>query len=253
MTEKLVRLSMSLVVVVRLLAVFGNASATEFEMLGRALAGDHMYHNEIPFKVYYPPDYWSVAIRVDSGQTSFRYDDLIGKKSTSLHLLAFLGNAQVVPDKTKVAEVVVHYIDESTASIDLIAGYNIAEWAWDRPGSAWYFKHSKPSPGYSWIEGDEEPPEISSAYGKYQAHMYYVTLPLEFKSLDFLELKWTAGTEYDPEPGVHTALWINAITLANEPWRDISTGELHTVAIRFDGTLWAWGYNWGRLGDGSNT
>jgi hypothetical protein len=162
---------------------------------------------------------------------------------TSLHMLAFLGNSQKVPDKTKVAEVIVHYEGGETAKVDLVAGYNIAEWAYDRPGVEWKFKHSKPVPGYSWIEGDGLPPEISPKYGRYTANMYYVRLPLEYITLDAVELKWTAGTVYDPVPGSHVALWINAMTLADEPWRELSAGLYCTVAIKSDGTRWAWGEN----------
>ena len=36
-------------------------------------------------------------------------------------------------------------------------------------------------------------------------------------------------------------------------WAKISTGLYHTLAIKSDGTLWAWGYNvYGRLGDGTS-
>jgi len=36
-------------------------------------------------------------------------------------------------------------------------------------------------------------------------------------------------------------------------WATVSAGEYHTVAIKKDGTLWAWGYNrWGQLGDGTS-
>jgi len=35
-------------------------------------------------------------------------------------------------------------------------------------------------------------------------------------------------------------------------WKSISAGTYHTVAIKSDGTLWAWGYNhYGQLGDGT--
>jgi len=35
-------------------------------------------------------------------------------------------------------------------------------------------------------------------------------------------------------------------------WSQVAGGREHTLAIRSDGTLWAWGYNWaGQLGDGS--
>jgi len=37
-------------------------------------------------------------------------------------------------------------------------------------------------------------------------------------------------------------------------WRSISAGRFHSVAIRQDGTLWAWGNNYyGQLGDGTTT
>jgi alpha-tubulin suppressor-like RCC1 family protein len=35
-------------------------------------------------------------------------------------------------------------------------------------------------------------------------------------------------------------------------WKQVAQGELHTLALRTDGTLWAWGYNQnGQLGDGT--
>lgn len=35
-------------------------------------------------------------------------------------------------------------------------------------------------------------------------------------------------------------------------WRQVAVGELHTLALQSDGTLWAWGYNQnGQLGDGT--
>jgi hypothetical protein len=37
-------------------------------------------------------------------------------------------------------------------------------------------------------------------------------------------------------------------------WSTISAGDQHTVALKSDGTLWAWGEgNEGRLGHGTNT
>lgn len=40
--------------------------------------------------------------------------------------------------------------------------------------------------------------------------------------------------------------------LPEEPWSSITAGGYHTVALRSDGTLWAWGWNGsGQLGDGT--
>ncbi|MDI6642051.1 MAG: hypothetical protein QME68_07060, partial [Elusimicrobiota bacterium] len=37
-------------------------------------------------------------------------------------------------------------------------------------------------------------------------------------------------------------------------WKSVSCGEYHTIAIKTDGTLWAWGNNsMGQLGLGDNT
>ncbi len=48
-------------------------------------------------------------------------------------------------------------------------------------------------------------------------------------------------------------LTISSIT-TNPCWKMISTGANHTVAIKKDGTLWAWGQNtYGQVGDGTNT
>ena len=41
---------------------------------------------------------------------------------------------------------------------------------------------------------------------------------------------------------------------ADSDWVSVSAGAGHTLAIREDGSLWAWGSNWdGRLGDGTTT
>ena len=37
-------------------------------------------------------------------------------------------------------------------------------------------------------------------------------------------------------------------------WAKVTAGDYHTVALKTDGTLWAWGWNvYGRLGDGTTT
>jgi gliding motility-associated-like protein len=49
-----------------------------------------------------------------------------------------------------------------------------------------------------------------------------------------------------------TATLVLTITVANPCWKVISAGGYHTIAIKIDGTLWAWGSNIvGQLGDGT--
>jgi alpha-tubulin suppressor-like RCC1 family protein len=47
---------------------------------------------------------------------------------------------------------------------------------------------------------------------------------------------------------------IISIQITAQCWQKITSGGSHTLAIKTDGTLWAWGQNfWGQLGDGTNT
>lgn len=44
------------------------------------------------------------------------------------------------------------------------------------------------------------------------------------------------------------------LTVSGQCWQEISNGQYHTLAIREDGTLWAWGFNqYGQLGTGDFT
>ncbi len=46
----------------------------------------------------------------------------------------------------------------------------------------------------------------------------------------------------------------NPPSTAAAGWASVAAGGLHTVAVRTDGTLWAWGRNcYGQLGDGTTT
>ena len=43
----------------------------------------------------------------------------------------------------------------------------------------------------------------------------------------------------------------SAVAANDAPFQPIAAGKWHTVAIKADGSLWAWGRNeWGQLGDG---
>jgi alpha-tubulin suppressor-like RCC1 family protein len=67
---------------------------------------------------------------------------------------------------------------------------------------------------------------------------------------------WAWGADGSGELGIGTtATSVSAPTrvgTANN-WASVSAGESHTVAVKIDGTLWAWGYNYyGQIGNGNS-
>ena len=63
-------------------------------------------------------------------------------------------------------------------------------------------------------------------------------------------LKGNWAMELIPNTSKITPVQIGSAT----NWAKISAGGSHTLAIKTDGSLWAWGYNYyGQLGDGTNT
>ena len=66
---------------------------------------------------------------------------------------------------------------------------------------------------------------------------------------------WRAYVDIDNMSGNSTATYRNApIRMATTNWASASAGESHVVAIKMDGSLWAWGANeYGQLGDNTTT
>jgi alpha-tubulin suppressor-like RCC1 family protein len=70
---------------------------------------------------------------------------------------------------------------------------------------------------------------------------------------------YTSGSNIPVSPSATTNYSLTSVTDANGckaqlDWKKIEAGESHTVGIKFDGSLWAWGSNaYGQLGDGTNT
>ena len=65
------------------------------------------------------------------------------------------------------------------------------------------------------------------------------------------------GNNINGQLGDNTTIARNKPVLvagANLTWKQVAAGEFHTLALRADGTLWAWGFNQnGQLGDGTQT
>ena len=70
---------------------------------------------------------------------------------------------------------------------------------------------------------------------------------------------WAWGSNMHGQLGNNAHGWGNDRSApvrigADANWAQVSAGHEHTVAIRTDGSLWAWGRNeWGQLGDGTGT
>jgi alpha-tubulin suppressor-like RCC1 family protein len=68
---------------------------------------------------------------------------------------------------------------------------------------------------------------------------------------------WTWGYNYKGQLGIGTGGWATEISSPTQVglltnWKQVACGWEHTVAIKTDGTLWAWGSNdSGQLGDGT--
>jgi alpha-tubulin suppressor-like RCC1 family protein len=71
---------------------------------------------------------------------------------------------------------------------------------------------------------------------------------------------WAWGENWQGELGIGTSAGFGDYRSApvqvgtDTHWASVAAGEGHTVAVKTDGTLWAWGHNWsGQLGDGTRT
>jgi len=64
----------------------------------------------------------------------------------------------------------------------------------------------------------------------------------------------TGNTPPQDTPGQIILPGTGASDAVNHDWTAVAAGQYHTLALKSDGTLWAWGYNaGGQLGDGTNT
>ena len=68
---------------------------------------------------------------------------------------------------------------------------------------------------------------------------------------------WTWGFNYYGQLGDNTTIFKSTpiqTSTGGTNWKQVSCGDSHTAAIKTDGTLWTWGFNYyGQLGDNTTT
>ena len=169
----------------------------------------HTYH-AISFQV------GGVYVRADNYVQTQDTIRLLGTKANRIHIIETSGYAANVPDGVVAGHIVILYEDGASEKLDLIVGENTAEWAYDRKELQCCIRHARVSPAYSWrTDLDSE--------SHYWGHSYYVSIDLEPKPLDSLQLLLDAGASSDqpacpPPPCPQTdperySILISAITL----------------------------------------
>jgi len=157
-----------------------------------------------------------VYVRADNYAQTQDTIRLPGTMANRIHIIATSGYAANVPNGVVAGHIVILYGDGTSEKLDLIVGENTAEWAYDRKELQCCIRHARVSPAYSWrTDLDSE--------SHYWGHSYYVSIDLEPKPLDSLQLLLDAGASSDqpacpPPPCPQTdperySILISAITL----------------------------------------
>jgi len=106
----------------------------------------------IPFVEY------GVGIRVGDGQSDYAELQLPRTRVRKVHIMHKLSHASAVPDGTHCGQVKVRFSDGSVSQVDLIAGTNTAEWAWERENRYGRMRHRLPHTDYAqWVSGLDFP------------------------------------------------------------------------------------------------
>jgi len=180
-----------------------------FITIGKGTA--HTYE-AVPFQM------GGVYVRADNYAQAQDTIRLPGATANRIHLIETSGYAANVPNGVVVGHIVVLYEDGTSEELDLIVGENTAEWAYDRKELLCCIRHARVSPAYSWWTD-------KGSNSGYWGHSYYVSIDLEPKRLDSLELILDTDAYSDqascpPPPCPQTdperySILISAITLEN--------------------------------------
>jgi hypothetical protein len=199
------------IVPLALLPVLVSASCPSlpdpFVTLGTGRA--HIYE-AVPFQV------GGVYVRADNYGQTVKTIPLPGITANRIHMIETSGYAANVPNGVVAGHIVVLYEDGTSEKLDLIVGENTAEWAYDRKELQCCIRHARVSPAYSWRTNVDSGDD-------YWGHTYYVSIDLEPKRLDSLQLILDPGSYSDqpacpPPPCPQTdperyAILMSAITL----------------------------------------
>lgn len=98
-----------------------------------------------------------------------------------LHVLETAGYTLSVGNNVSVAHLEIYYRDETSTSLELVIGHNIAEWSYDRPENQFCLRHRKIEPAYSWTTSIDSGRE-------YQGHLFYASVDLDDKPIEYIEL-----------------------------------------------------------------
>ena len=143
--------------------------------------------------------------------------------STRVHFLSSLAWSHYVIQDTVVGEFRGYYTDGSFDYVQLIAGINTAEWAWDRPENASYILHNRAEVGFSYLTNQ------GSNYW-YEAHRYYGYLDTNpSKELESFQL--IMADSFYNSPSNWLGIGIPAITIEGEPIPEPSTILLLTIGL----------------------
>lgn len=134
-----------------------------------------------------------VYVRVDNYAQTMDTIPLPDTTAKRIHLLETSGYAANVPDGVIAGHVVVSYRDGTYEKAELIVGENTAEWAYDRKELQCCIRHGRVSPAYSWWTGMDSEDD-------YWGHSYYVSLDLDPKPLEALQLLLDSDAYTDQPP-----------------------------------------------------
>jgi hypothetical protein len=178
-----------LLVAIMLLSVIGvietpastkTTQPTQFITIG---SGEAYNYNGIPFQVYHCGKVCGVGQYVLSTQSSLLHTLNVSNYGSiqRVHFLQMSGNASKYPNGYVTGTLVAHYMDGTSNSLDLVLGYNTAEWSYDRPENQGHIEHTKIPPAYSWSTS------IHSKY-TYLGHYFYSSIETGGKSVNYIEL-----------------------------------------------------------------